>query len=75
MPNTHESQSGHRRPVSDGRLSFEEWRKSFLSNAEQHGMLPTAQLIGDATLRLFWADGIAPTVNAMIVGSNQPKIG
>jgi len=47
-------------------LPFEEWRDRFLRDAEFHGVRPHAERIADGALRLFWREGLDPTVQAML---------
>jgi len=58
---------------SDG-LSFETWRIRFLSDAETHGLLHTAEQLGDAALRLFWEQGVAPTVRDMLASTDNDPL-
>jgi hypothetical protein len=56
----------------DGRLSFNQWRTYLFADAEVHGVLANAQQLGDYALRLFWEQGMAPSVDA-IVESGKKK--
>ncbi len=62
-----EQHNGHA-PRPDG-LSFEEWQSLFLADAEHLGILKTAKIIGDTALRLFWEQGVAPTVDALLMSA------
>lgn len=51
-------------------LSFEQWRSDFFTDAEAHGLLHNTKMIGDFALRLFWEQGIPPTVQAVQTDGN-----
>lgn len=51
---------------STGTPSFEGWRTAFFSDAQARGLLQNAEMIGDVALRLFWQDGVSPTVEAIL---------
>lgn len=47
-------------------VTFAEWRQCFFEDARRHGLLHNAELLNDTALRLFWQEGIAPTVRALL---------
>ena len=70
-PNRDESRGDGDSEVESGSPSFEQWRGDFLSDAQAHGLLRNAELIGDVSLRLFWKQGMAPTVQALLADEKQ----
>jgi hypothetical protein len=48
------------------RLSFQRWRDRFLADAKANGLLGNAEMLNDTALRLFWEQGTAPTIEAVL---------
>jgi len=59
----------------NSRLPFEDWRDLFLKDAERCGLKHNAEMIGDEALRLFWSDGLEPSVRAMLERAKPAKAG
>ena len=55
----------------DTRPAFEKWRNDFLADAREQGLLHNAEQLGDFALRLFWEQGIPPTVEAVVASGNH----
>jgi hypothetical protein len=53
------------------RLPFEQWRDNFLADAKVRGLLHNAEQLDDFTLSLFWRQGVAPTVRALLAGREE----
>jgi hypothetical protein len=58
---------------TDG-ISFEQWRQDFFADAELRGVLENAEAVGDLVLRLFWEQGTAPSVEALLASERKPSV-
>jgi len=52
-------------------LSFNEWRARFFADAQTQGLLHNAESLNDIALRLFWRDGVAPSVRALLESTSK----
>ena len=52
-------------------MPFEQWRTDFFADAELRGLLHNAEMMGDYALRLFWEEGTAPSVQAVLASEKK----
>lgn len=53
-------------------LPFETWKRLLQKDCERLDKIAAFNAMGDAALKLFWNDGVEPTVEGLL-GYNQPQ--
>jgi len=67
---TAESPRSEDLPRKSNGVSFDDWRAYFFADAQTEGILHNAEQLGDTALRLFWEQGVPPTVRAVLASAD-----